>query len=82
MDNLFFGCYEDFPNICPFPADFSILIEITNTGITHASDFVALAFVTSKYRTQPYPIKQLAAYTRLKGIDPQETRCVELDIKV
>jgi len=43
---------------------------------------VALAFVSGEYGPKPYPIKQLAGYKRLKGIDPGETRRVDLEMRV
>ncbi|OCL04852.1 glycoside hydrolase family 3 protein [Glonium stellatum] len=68
-------CSEDHLDLCPFP---SIPITVTNTGNKTTSDFVALAFITGTYGPQPYPLKQLAAYTRVRNVSPGESRIVGL----
>ncbi|KAI1390476.1 glycoside hydrolase family 3 protein [Hypoxylon trugodes] len=55
-----------YPDLCEFS---SVDIKITNAGNT-TSDFVALAFLTGEYGPRPYPLKTLAAYTRLRDIKP------------
>ena len=51
---------------------------VTNTGKKITSDFVALAFLAGTYGPEPYPLKQLAEYTRLYDISPGEKRTAEL----
>jgi xylan 1,4-beta-xylosidase len=63
------GCTQPHPDLCPFP---SVGLKVANTGKT-TSDFVALAFLAGRYGPAPYPIKTLAAYTRLRGIQPGQT---------
>ena len=38
--------------------------------------------MSGEYGPKPNLIKQLAAYKRLKAVDPGETKSVEMDIKV
>lgn len=73
------SCYEEFPDLCTFPL--AIDIEVKNTGNVK-SDFVALAFLSGKYGPKPYPIKELAAYTRLKQVEPKHTVSSSLSMKL
>jgi beta-D-xylosidase 4 len=68
-------CEEPHKDLCTFPAP---PIIVKNTGKTK-SDFVALAFVSTKRGPAPQPIKELASYKRLRDIEPGETREVELE---
>jgi beta-D-xylosidase 4 len=52
-------------------------VEITNTG-NATSDFVALAFLAGEYGPEPYPIKSLAAYGRVRGVEPGATAKAQL----
>lgn len=63
---------------CPFP---SVPIRVTNTG-SRASDYVALGFLAGEYGPSPYPIKTLATYKRLFGIQPGQTQTAQLDWKL
>ena len=60
------SCHNQYSDLC---AGASVNIRVSNTGRV-ASDFVALAFLSGKYGPKPYPIKELAAYTRFKNIRP------------
>ena len=73
------SCHEEFPDLCKFPL--SIDITVKNAGHVK-SDFVALAFLSGKYGPKPYPIKELAAYTRLKAIDQKQTVRSSLSLKL
>lgn len=66
-------------DLCPFP---SVAITVANTGSKVTSDFVALAFVTGKYGPAPYPIKSLAAYSRLTAIAPHSTASASLTLNL
>lgn len=62
-------CTNEFPDTCPLPA---LPIKVSNTG-NRTSDFVALAFIKSTNGPKPYPLKTLAAYSRLHNIAPGAT---------
>lgn len=74
--DLLIDCNTSYLDLCPLP---SIAVEATNTG-RRTSGSVVLGFVASKNGPPPYPIKQLAAYTRVKNIEPQETRSTTLSL--
>jgi beta-D-xylosidase 4 len=74
-DTLLGNCEQAHKDLCAFPP-FPIVVK--NTG-TVKSDFVALGFLTTKEGPAPQPIKELAAYRRLRDIEPGETREVELE---
>lgn len=74
IDQLTSGCSAPHLDLCTFP---SVAVEITNEG-TVSSGFAALVFVNGTYGPQPYPLKSLASYTRLKAINPHETRTASL----
>lgn len=73
------NCSAKYKDLCPLPQ--SIPVHVTNQG-RMTSDFVVLAFVSDQttHPSQHDPIKQLAAYTRLRGITAGETRSASLDI--
>ena len=73
------SCHEEYPDLCTFPLD--IDIRVKNTGKT-TSDFVALAFLSGNYGPKPYPIKELAAYKRLKGVKPKHTENFSLGMNL
>lgn len=81
IHNLVHGCSSAFPDLCPFPADAPISVEVTNAG-PRTSDFVALVFASGEYGPSPYPIKELVGYKRMKGVKSKEVRSVEIDIKI
>ncbi|KAH8820822.1 glycoside hydrolase family 3 protein [Xylogone sp. PMI_703] len=68
---------DSYRDLCPFPSPISITVK--NEG-TVTSDFVALVFVKGEHGPKPYPIKDLAAYTRVKAVAPGESREVQLNI--
>ncbi|KAI1476632.1 glycoside hydrolase family 3 protein [Daldinia eschscholtzii] len=63
-------------DLCDFA---SFKIGVKNAGNT-TSDFVALAFLTGEYGPQPYPLKSLAAYKRLRDLKPGMTSEVSLTV--
>ncbi|CAK7216885.1 hypothetical protein SCUCBS95973_002962 [Sporothrix curviconia] len=67
-------CTDAVLDRCPFP---DLAVNVTNTGSV-ASDYVALAFVRGTYGPAPYPIKTLAAYTRLANVTAGETQAAVL----
>ena len=72
------GCTAANLDLCPLD---TLSITVTNTG-NLKSDFVALAFVNGTYGPAPYPLKELVAYTRLRGIEPGETTTAELKVSL
>jgi beta-D-xylosidase 4 len=68
-------------DLCPFADESPISIEVTNTG-SRRSDFVALVFVAGEYGPSSSPLKQLVGYKRLKRIEGEETRKVDVETKV
>lgn len=74
--DLIKGCNETHLDLCTFTS-VPLSIAVKNTGNV-TSDFVALAFLSGAHGPQPYPIKRLAAYTRLRGIAPGKTNITEL----
>ncbi|KAI1752137.1 glycoside hydrolase family 3 protein [Xylaria castorea] len=72
------NCKLRYLDLCEFdPVD----ISIENTGKV-TSDFVALAFLSGEYGPAPHPIKELAAYNRLKDIEAGKFREARLTIKL
>ncbi|KAF2660795.1 glycoside hydrolase family 3 protein [Lophiostoma macrostomum CBS 122681] len=69
------ACIQPHKENCVFP---SLPIVVTNKGNV-TSDFVALAFVSTKQGPAPQPIKELASYRRLRDIKPGEQREATLD---
>lgn len=88
ISSLLASCNETNLDLCPFPTTTLPSVSITNTGTgigvneTSAltSDFVLLAFLSGEYGPTPYPIKELAAYTRLRDLTAGESRTVNLDL--
>ncbi|KAI1761818.1 glycoside hydrolase family 3 protein [Hypoxylon sp. FL1150] len=73
---LLSACDEKYLDLCPFA---TVDISVTNTGNT-TSDFVALAFVSGEYGPAPHPIKELAAYTRVREVAPGEAKDAQLSL--
>lgn len=69
-------CDKPHRDLCAFP---SFPIAVKNNGNV-TSDFVALAFATTKQGPAPHPIKELASYKRLRNIKPGEEREAELEL--
>lgn len=78
IEDILAGCTLRYLDLCEFDP---LNISVKNTGNV-TSDFVALAFLSGEYGPTPYPIKQLAAYTRLKGIKVGEAVEAKLSIKL
>ncbi|KAI0845307.1 glycoside hydrolase family 3 protein [Daldinia vernicosa] len=70
ISELLAACSAKYLDLCPFE---TVGISVKNTGNV-TSDFVALAFLSGEYGPVPHPIKELAAYTRIKGVKPGETK--------
>ncbi|KAK1751093.1 glycoside hydrolase superfamily, partial [Echria macrotheca] len=64
-----------YPDTCPLA---SLPVRVKNTG-KRTSDYVALAFVSGEFGPKPYPIKTLAAFTRLRDIKPGKTAEARLE---
>jgi xylan 1,4-beta-xylosidase len=77
IDEMVSECSMDYLDLCPFPSTFPVTVK--NQGSV-ASDFVLLAFLNGTYGPQPYPLKTLAAYTRLSSIQSSESRTVHLNM--
>lgn len=78
IEQLFITCIEKYLDLCPFER---VEISVKNTG-NLTSDFVALAFFSGEYGPTPRPLKELAAYTRVKGVEPGEEKKTWLSLKV
>ncbi|KAL2141315.1 hypothetical protein VTI28DRAFT_2549 [Corynascus sepedonium] len=80
--DLLANCDAPHQDLCPFP--FPVTVEVTNDdedgGIT--SDYVALVFVSGDFGPRPYPVKTLVGYSRLRGVEPGETREADIEVKV
>ncbi|GAB1317102.1 hypothetical protein MFIFM68171_07312 [Madurella fahalii] len=66
IKDLLNNCRDTYPDTCalsPLP------VRVSNTG-NRTSDYVALAFVSSKLGPKPYPLKTLVSYTRLRDLQP------------
>ncbi|KAF2970475.1 hypothetical protein GQX73_g3093 [Xylaria multiplex] len=78
IDAILKDCELRYLDLCDFdPID----ISVENTG-NATSDFVALAFLSGEYGPAPHPIKELAAFTRLKSIAAGKTSEARLNIKL
>jgi beta-D-xylosidase 4 len=74
IKTLLHNCKNSNPDTCalqPLP------VNVTNTG-NRTSDYVALVFVASQAGPEPYPIKSLAAYGRLRNITSGQTVTISL----
>ncbi|GAP88206.1 putative glycoside hydrolase family 3 protein [Rosellinia necatrix] len=78
IDDIVNDCELKYLDLCTFDP---IVISVKNTGNV-TSDFVALAFLSGEYGPAPHPIKELAAYTRLRGIGAGETSEANLTMKL
>ncbi|KAK3679640.1 hypothetical protein LTR78_000015 [Recurvomyces mirabilis] len=70
------SCNTAYPDLT---TAFSVNIEVYNAGKVN-SDFVALAFVQNKNGPKPYPIKELAGYTRFMSIETSCSQSAKIDI--
>ncbi|KAI0198401.1 glycoside hydrolase family 3 protein [Astrocystis sublimbata] len=71
-------CELRYLDLCEFEP---ITISVANAGEV-TSDFVALALLSGEYGPAPHPIKQLAAYTRLKGIEAGKSEEAKLTMQL
>ncbi|KAI1375402.1 glycoside hydrolase family 3 protein [Hypoxylon crocopeplum] len=78
ISELLGACRDKYLDLCPFE---TVGISVKNTGNV-TSDFVALAFLSGEYGPAPYPIKELAAYTRVKDVGPGEAKDAQLGLKL
>ncbi|KAI1076215.1 glycoside hydrolase family 3 protein [Whalleya microplaca] len=78
IDELLSTCSEKYLDLCHFE---TVGISIKNTGNV-TSDFVALAFLSGEHGPAPYPIKELTGYSRVKGIEPEESKEDVLNLKL
>lgn len=78
IDDIMKRCELRYTDLCEFDP---ITISIKNIGDV-ASDFVALVFLSGDYGPAPYPIKELAAYTRFTDIAAGESGEVKLAMKL
>ncbi|GAW11810.1 hypothetical protein ANO14919_011620 [Xylariales sp. No.14919] len=78
INDILKDCTLRYLDLCDFDP---IAISVKNTGDV-TSDFVALAFVSGEYGPAPHPIKELAAFTRLKSIAAGKTSEANLNIKL
>ncbi|KAK4186971.1 putative exo-1,4-beta-xylosidase bxlB [Podospora australis] len=74
IQDLLDKCSNQYPDTCPLP---TLPVEVTNTG-NRTSDYVALAFVSGDVGPKPYPIKTLAAYTRLRDLKAGDKKIGQL----
>ncbi|RYP51943.1 hypothetical protein DL768_002819 [Monosporascus sp. mg162] len=74
ISDLLGECTLKYLDLCEFEP---ITISVQNTG-NMTSDFVALLFLSGGYGPAPHPIKELVAYTRLRGIEPGESHDVAM----
>lgn len=71
------GHHEGAKDTAPFD---TFSVNVVNSGKV-TSDYVALLFLTtSDAGPEPYPIKTLVGYTRAVGIQPGETRTVDIGV--
>ncbi|KAJ3042323.1 hypothetical protein HK097_002048 [Rhizophlyctis rosea] len=75
IDDLVRKCRNVYPATCPLPA---INLRVANIG-KRISDHVALAFLTGQAGPKPYPIKTLAAYTRVHDVKAGQNAKAHLD---
>ncbi|KAI3318497.1 glycoside hydrolase family 3 protein [Xylariaceae sp. AK1471] len=78
IDDIVAGCKLRYLDLCEFEP---ITVAVHNTGKV-TSDFVALAFVSGEYGPAPHPIKELAAYSRVKNVTARKTVEAKLTIKL
>lgn len=69
------SCRNQYPDTCALPP---LPVRVANTG-RRASDYVALAFVSGEVGPEPYPIKTLAAYARLRDVGPGKEAAARLE---
>ncbi|KEZ41623.1 putative exo-1,4-beta-xylosidase xlnD [Scedosporium apiospermum] len=73
--NLVADCKNTYLDTCEFPA---LPVQVTNAG-NRTSDYVVLAYLSGKYGPEPYPLKTLSSYSRLRNVTPGETVTISLE---
>jgi xylan 1,4-beta-xylosidase len=68
IQDIVAGCSNDYPDTCAFEP---LEVQVANEG-DRKSDYVALVFLAGEFGPQPYPIKTLATYGRLRDIEAGE----------
>lgn len=68
-------CDNTYPDTCSMPP---LHASVTNTG-NRTSDYAALAFVKGEVGPEPYPLKTLATYGRVRGLEAGQTGNMTLD---
>jgi beta-D-xylosidase 4 len=74
IQKLMCNCKADYKDKCELPP---IRVSVINTG-KRTPDFVALVFSKSEVGPAPYPLKTLAAYTRMRDIRSGRTNAAKL----
>jgi len=74
IGELLKSCHNTYLDTCSFP---TLSVQVTNTS-NRTSDYVTLAFLSGQYGPKPYPIKTLAAYSRLHNIAPGSNKIANL----
>jgi beta-D-xylosidase 4 len=69
-------CNQEYPDLCEVAP---LEIAVANKG-NRTSDFVALAFVKGEVGPEPYPLKTLVSYARLKDIKGGTTKTASLPL--
>ncbi|KAK4681134.1 hypothetical protein QC764_104810 [Podospora pseudoanserina] len=72
------NCNERYLDLCRFP---QVSVWVSNTGELK-SDYVALVFVRGEYGPEPYPIKTLVGYKRIRDIEPGTTGAAPVGVVV
>lgn len=75
IEELMKACSNEFPDTCAFRP---LKVTVSNTG-SRKSDYVALAFIKGEFGPKPYPLKTLAAYTRLRDISAGSKQSADLN---
>jgi len=75
IQDLLDKCSNEFPDTCPLPA---LSVKVHNTG-NKTSDFVVLTFIKSTNGPKPFPIKTLAAYSRVRNVAPGDVANISLE---
>lgn len=78
IQDLTGNCGERYPDLCAFET-FDVSVE--NTGNVE-SDYVVLGYLTGQFGPQPYPRKQLKAYTRVHDVAAGSSVRASLELKL
>ncbi|KNG50748.1 glycoside hydrolase family 3 protein [Stemphylium lycopersici] len=78
VQNIISNCTYKYQDLCEVAP---IEIAVTNKG-NRTSDFVALAFIKGEVGPEPFPLKTLVSYARLRDIDGGVTNMASLPLKL